>query len=144
MKPIEKQYLKPFILVTSLFLLWGLANNMTDTLLSAFKRIMSMSDTQTSLIQFAFYGAYFCLALPAALFIRKHSYKSGVVLGLCLYAAGDTFHARSQGRQLRFLPYCHIHYGGRMLSAGDHCQSLYPLYGVTGDRHPASEYCTGI
>ena len=88
MKPIEKQYLKPFILVTSLFLLWGLANNMTDTLLSAFKRIMSMSDTQTSLIQFAFYGAYFCLALPAALFIRKHSYKSGVVLGLCLYAAG--------------------------------------------------------
>ena len=88
MKPIEKQYLKPFILVTSLSLLWGLANNMTDTLLSAFKRIMSMSDTQTSLIQFAFYGAYFCLALPAALFIRKHSYKSGVVLGLCLYAAG--------------------------------------------------------
>ena len=88
MKPIDKQYLKPFILVTSLFLLWGLANNMTDTLLSAFKRIMSMSDTQTSLIQFAFYGAYFCLALPAALFIRKHSYKSGVVLGLCLYAAG--------------------------------------------------------
>jgi FHS family L-fucose permease-like MFS transporter len=88
MKPIEKQYLKPFILVTSLFLLWGLANNMTDTLLSAFKCIMSMSDTQTSLIQFAFYGAYFCLALPAALFIRKHSYKSGVVLGLCLYAAG--------------------------------------------------------
>jgi FHS family L-fucose permease-like MFS transporter len=61
---------------------------MTDTLLSAFKKIMSMSDTQTSLIQFAFYGAYFCLALPAALFIRKHSYKSGVVLGLCLYAGG--------------------------------------------------------
>ena len=88
MRPIEKKYLKPFILVTTLFLLWGLANNMTDTLLSAFKKIMSMSDTQTSLIQFAFYGAYFCLALPAALFIRKHSYKSGVVLGLCLYAAG--------------------------------------------------------
>ena len=88
MKPIEKNYLKPFILVTSLFLLWGLANNMTDTLLAAFKRIMSMSDAQTSLIQFAFYGAYFCLALPAALFIRKHSYKSGVILGLCLYAAG--------------------------------------------------------
>ena len=88
MQPIEKQYLKPFILVTSLFLLWGLANNMTDTLLAAFKRIMSMSDAQTSLIQFAFYGAYFCLALPAALFIRKHSYKSGVILGLCLYATG--------------------------------------------------------
>ena len=85
---IPRSYLRPFVLVTLLFLLWGLANNMTDTLLSAFKKIMSMSDTQTTLIQFAFYGAYFCLALPAALFIRKHSYKSGVVLGLCLYAGG--------------------------------------------------------
>ncbi|MCQ2084402.1 MAG: sugar MFS transporter [Bacteroidaceae bacterium] len=88
MKTVEKKTLLPFILVTSLFLLWGLANNMTDTLLSAFKKIMSMSDTQTSLIQFAFYGAYFVIALPAALFIRKYSYKSGVILGLCLYAGG--------------------------------------------------------
>lgn len=56
MKVIEKKYLVPFLLVTSLFFLWGLANNMTDTLLAAFKRIMSMSDTQTSLIQLAFYG----------------------------------------------------------------------------------------
>ena len=59
MKTIEKKYLVPFILVTLLFLLWGIANNMTDTLLSAFKKIMSMSDTQTSLIQLAFYGSYF-------------------------------------------------------------------------------------
>ncbi len=88
MKTVEKKTLLPFILVTSLFLLWGLANNMTDTLLAAFKKIMSMSDTQTSLIQFAFYGAYFVIALPAALFIRKYSYKSGVILGLCLYAGG--------------------------------------------------------
>lgn len=88
MKVVEKKFLLPFCLVTSLFLLWGLANNMTDTLLSAFKRIMEMSDTQTSLIQFAFYGAYFVIALPAALFIRKYSYKSGVILGLCLYAGG--------------------------------------------------------
>ena len=88
MKVIEKKYLLPFILVTSLFALWGLANNMTDTLLAAFKRIMDMSDTQTSFIQMAFYGAYFCLALPAALFIRKRSYKSGVILGLIMYAAG--------------------------------------------------------
>lgn len=88
MKTIEKKTLLPFILVTSLFLLWGLANNMTDTLLAAFKKIMSMNDTQTSFIQFAFYGAYFVIALPAALFIKKHSYKSGVILGLCLYAGG--------------------------------------------------------
>ena len=78
----------PFILVTSLFALWGLANNMTDTLLAAFKKIMQMSDMQTSFIQMAFYGAYFCVALPAALFIRKYSYKKGVILGLLLYAAG--------------------------------------------------------
>ena len=87
-KVVEKKYLIPFILITSLFLLWGIANNMTDTLLSAFKRIMSMTDAQTSLIQFAFYGSYFCFALPAALYIKKYSYKSGVILGLLLYAAG--------------------------------------------------------
>ena len=88
MKVLEKKYLLPFMLVTSLFALWGLANNMTDTLLAAFKKIMQMSDTQTSFIQMAFYGAYFCVALPAALFIRKYSYKKGVILGLLLYAAG--------------------------------------------------------
>ena len=88
MKVIERKNILPFVLVTSLFALWGLANNMTDTLLAAFKRIMDMSDTQTSFIQMAFYGAYFCIALPAALFIRKHSYKSGVILGLILYALG--------------------------------------------------------
>ena len=87
-KTIEKKYTVPFILVTSLFLLWGLANNMTDTLLAAFKRIMDMTDTQTSLILSAFYGSYFCFALPAALFIRKYSYWAGVVLGLVLYATG--------------------------------------------------------
>lgn len=88
MKAVEKRYLFPFCLVTSLFLLWGIANNMTDTLLAAFKRIMDMSDAQTSLIQFAFYGSYFCFAFPAALFIKRYSYKKGVVLGLALYAAG--------------------------------------------------------
>ena len=88
MKAVERRHLIPFILVTSLFALWGLANNMSDTLLAAFKRIMQMSDTQTSFIQLAFYGAYFCLALPAALFIRRFSYKSGLILGLCLYAGG--------------------------------------------------------
>lgn len=88
MKVIERRYLLPFVLVTSMFMLWGVANNMTDTLLAAFRKIMQMSDTQTTFIQMAFYGAYFCIALPAALFIRKYSYKSGVVMGLILYAAG--------------------------------------------------------
>lgn len=77
-----------FALIASLFFLWGMANNMNDTLLAAFKRIMSMSDLQSSLVQFAFYGAYFCFALPAAIFISKYSYKSGIILGLSLYACG--------------------------------------------------------
>ena len=78
----------PFFLVALLFMLWGVANNMNDTLLAAFRRIMSMSDLQTSLVQFSFYGAYFCFALPAAMFISRFSYKSGILLGLALYAAG--------------------------------------------------------
>lgn len=88
MRVVERKNLLPFVLVTLLFALWGLANNMTDTLLAAFKRIMDMSDTQTSFIQMAFYGAYFCISLPAALLIHKHSYKSGVILCLILYALG--------------------------------------------------------
>ncbi|WP_421825175.1 L-fucose:H+ symporter permease [Fulvitalea axinellae] len=78
----------PFILLTSCFAWWGLANNMTDTLLAAFKKIKSMTDFETSLIQMAFYGSYFCFALPAALFIRKYSFKSGVLLGLGLFITG--------------------------------------------------------
>ncbi|WP_067035087.1 L-fucose:H+ symporter permease [Allomuricauda sp. CP2A] len=78
----------PFILITSLFFLWGLANNMTDTLLAAFKRIMSMTDFQTSWIQMAFYGSYFMLALPAAILVKKYSYKTGVLVGLGLFIMG--------------------------------------------------------
>lgn len=85
----QKTPLLPFILITSLFLMWGLANNMTDTLLAAFKKIMSMSDFQTSWIQIAFYGSYFCLALPAAILIKKFTYKTGVLLGLGLFILGS-------------------------------------------------------
>lgn len=93
----NKTPLLPFILITSLFLMWGLANNMTDTLLAAFKRIMSMSDFQTSWIQVAFYGSYFCLALPAAIIIKKFTYKTGVLLGLGLFIAGSLlFYPASQ------------------------------------------------
>jgi FHS family L-fucose permease-like MFS transporter len=85
---VPKNILLPYILLTSCFAWWGLANNMTDTLLAAFKKIMSMSDFQTSWIQLAFYGSYFCLALPAAIFIKKFSYKAGVLLGLGLFITG--------------------------------------------------------
>lgn len=85
---MNKKYAIPFVLVSLLFLLWGVANNMNDTLLAAFKRIMSMSDLQTSLVQFAFFGAYFCFAIPSAIFIKRFSYKAGILLGLALYATG--------------------------------------------------------
>lgn len=97
---VPKQVLIPFILLTSLFALWGIANNMTDVLLATFKRIMSMTDFQTSWIQVAFYGSYFCLALPAAMFIRRFTYKSGVLLGLGMFAAGALlFYPASQTMQ---------------------------------------------
>lgn len=80
--------LLPFILITSLFFMWGLANNLTDTLLAAFRRIMSMTDFETAWIQIAFYGSYFCLALPAAIFIKRFSYQAGVLLGLAMYVIG--------------------------------------------------------
>jgi len=84
-----KKSLLAFVLITSLFFMWGLANNMTDTLLSAFKRILSLTDFQTSFVQSAFYGAYFCLAIPAALLIKKFSYKTGILIGLGLFILGS-------------------------------------------------------
>ncbi len=80
--------LLPFVLITSLFFMWGMANNLTDTLLAAFRRIMSMTDFETAWIQIAFYGSYFCLALPAAIFIKRFTYQSGVLLGLGMYVVG--------------------------------------------------------
>jgi FHS family L-fucose permease-like MFS transporter len=77
-----------FVLITSLFFLWGLAHNLTDTLLAAFKRIMSLTDFQTSWIQIAFYGSYFTLAIPAAIFIKRFTYQAGVLLGLAMYVIG--------------------------------------------------------
>ncbi|WP_010134028.1 L-fucose:H+ symporter permease [Ochrovirga pacifica] len=89
-KPVvSKQLLFPFIIITSLFALWGIANDLTNPMVSAFKKVMpELSNMQASLVQFAFYFGYFFMALPAALFIRKYSYKSGIILGLCLYAIG--------------------------------------------------------
>ena len=94
---VPKGILVPFILVTSLFFAWGLANNMTDTLLAAFKRIMSMSDFQTSWVHMAFYTAYFLLALPAAILIKKYSYKTGIIVGLIFFIVGGLgFYPASQ------------------------------------------------
>jgi len=81
-------YVLPFIVVTCCFALWGFANDITNPMVKAFSKIFRMSVTDGTLVQVAFYGGYFCMALPAALFIRRHSFKSGIVMGLALYAIG--------------------------------------------------------
>ena len=86
---IPKGIVLPFILLTTLFFAWAVPNNLTDTMLAAFKRIMSLTDSKTAWIQVACYLlGYGCFALPAALFIKRFTYKSGVMLGLGMYAAG--------------------------------------------------------
>ena len=86
---VRKDLLFPFIIITSIFALWGIANDLTNPMVSAFKKVMpELSNVQASLVQFAFYFGYFFMAIPAALFIRKYSYKSGILLGLILYAIG--------------------------------------------------------
>ena len=87
-KLIEKKYLLTFILVTSLFALWGFANDITNPMVAAFQTLMELTAAKASMVQFAFYGGYATMAIPAALFIRRYSYKSGILLGLGLYAVG--------------------------------------------------------
>ena len=87
-KLVERKYLLAFVLVTSLFALWGFANDITNPMVAAFQTVMELSATKASMVQFAFYGGYATMAIPAALFIRKYSYKSGILLGLGLYAIG--------------------------------------------------------
>ncbi|MCR4964286.1 MAG: L-fucose:H+ symporter permease [Bacteroidales bacterium] len=88
LKLVERKYLLPFILITSLFALWGFANDITNPMVAAFQTVMELSAAKASLVQFAFYGGYATMAIPAALFIRKFSYKKGILLGLALYAVG--------------------------------------------------------
>jgi FHS family L-fucose permease-like MFS transporter len=85
---IPKSYLFGFILVTFLFSLWGFANDITNPMVAAFKNILLLSNTESSLVQSAFYGGYCVMAIPAAIFIKRFSYKTGILMGLALYAIG--------------------------------------------------------
>lgn len=87
-KVLEKQYLVPFILITSCFAFWGFANDITNPMVKAFSKIFLMNPVQGSLVQVAFYGGYFAMAFPAAIFIRRFTYKAGILVGLGLYATG--------------------------------------------------------
>lgn len=85
---VAKEVLLPFILITSLFALWGFANDMTNPMVAAFGTLMELSNAKAAWVQLAFYGGYATMAIPAALFVRKYSYKKGILLGLGLYAFG--------------------------------------------------------
>ena len=98
-KLVERQYLLPFILITTLFALWGFANDITNPMVAGFQTIMELSAAKASLIQFAFYGGYATMAVPAALFIRRYSFKSGILLGLALYAVGAFLFIPAAARQ---------------------------------------------
>lgn len=101
---IPHDVLWPFILLSSCFAWWGLANNMTDPLVKAFTGIFKdLSNFRSALIQFAFYGAYFCLAIPGSIIARRYSYKHGVLIGLGLYIVGCfLFYPASQARVFIF------------------------------------------
>lgn len=85
---LPKSLLVPFILITSLFALWGFANDITNPMVATFKRVLELNNVQASWVQMAFYGGYFTMALPAAIFVKRYTYKKGVIFGLCLYAIG--------------------------------------------------------
>ena len=108
---VPRKYLLTFILVTSLFALWGFANDITNPMVAAFQTLMELTAAKASMVQFAFYGGYATMAVPAALFIRRYSYKSGILLGLALYATGAFL----------FIP------AASMQSFGFFCVSLYIL-----------------
>lgn len=87
-KLIEKRYVASFCLITCLFALWGFANDITNPMVAAFQTVMELSAFEASWVQFAFYGGYATMAIPAALFIQRYSYKKGILFGLGLYALG--------------------------------------------------------
>ncbi|MGE5406238.1 MAG: sugar MFS transporter [Methanosarcina sp.] len=87
-KLVSPGFLVSFILISSLFFLWGVAHGMLDTLNKHFQDMLHMSKAQSGMIQFSVYTAYFLMALPAGYFMKRFSYKSGIILGLCLFSAG--------------------------------------------------------
>ena len=122
-------YIVPFILITSCFALWGFANDITNPMVKAFSKIFRMSATDGALVQVAFYGGYFAMAFPAAMFIRRYSYKAGVLVGLGLYALGALlfYPAKMTGEYYPFL-----------------VEPLHPVDGNRGNSDTPSEPCSVV
>lgn len=86
---VRKEYMLPFVLVTSLFFLWGFAHAILDVLNKHFQELLDITRTRSAMLQVLFYFGYFVMAIPAGLFINKHGYRKGVVFGLSLYGIGS-------------------------------------------------------
>ena len=86
--PGGKSYLVPFILITSMFLLWGFAHGLLDVLNKHFQGVFTMTKAESGLVQFSTYIAYFLMALPAGAFMKRYGYRKGIIMGLLLFAIG--------------------------------------------------------
>ena len=140
---VERKYLVTFILVTTLFALWGFANDITNPMVAAFQTVMEISATKASMVQFAFYGGYATMAIPAALFVRKYSYKKGILLGLALYAIGAFLFIPAAEFQ-EFSYFCISLYILTFGLAGTHCQSFHPVAGQLKDSNTPPEPVSGL
>src|SRR5215217_9186186 len=85
----EKKYLITLVFVTSLFMFWGIAITMGDVLNKHFQHVLSLTKTQSAFVQFAIFGAYGVMGIPAGLFMKRFGYKNGVLFGLALFATGS-------------------------------------------------------
>ena len=94
---VSKKLKLPFILVTTLFILWGFANAVTDPMVQAFKKVLELSNSEAAWVQMAFYGGYFCMALPASMLMRKYSYKTCILFGLVMAIVGSALLPKLQG-----------------------------------------------
>ena len=125
-KLIPRKYLLTFILVTSLFALWGFANDITNPMVAAFQTVMELTAAKASMVQFAFYGGYATMAIPAALFIRHYSYKKGILLGFVCSGRISVHSCSSTTEFLVLLPVIIYPYFWIGLF-GDYCKSVYSL-----------------
>ena len=105
---VKRDYLVPFVLVTSLFFLWGFAHAILDVLNKHFQEVMDITRTHSAMVQVMFYLGYFIMAIPAGLFITKYGYRKGVVFGLLLYGIGSLMFILVVNDD--FLDFSHVEY----------------------------------
>lgn len=143
-KVLEKKFIVPFVLITSLFALWGFANDITNPMVAVFQTVMEIPASEAALVQLAFYGGYGTMAIPAALFASRYSYKAGILLGLALYAIGAfLFWPAAQYEIFNFfsLP---LYFNLWARFFGNHCQSLYSRNGRSSNSYSTFKFRTII